>query len=134
MSTIKTYTVKASWFNDAEVTLQVDHDLLTPELAKEINDFWSDHSYRLLQEGRDVVRVVIRMFGAKTISLAMEQGGWDFSKQSPAAGLRTAQEVIDSYGEGWPNAEELGISVIQVTADSVGFDDVELEAIEGSAA
>lgn len=130
MSTIKTYTVKASWFNDAEVTLQVDHDLLTPELAKEINDFWSDASYRLRKEDEDVVRVVIRMFGARTISLAMEQGGWDFSKQSVVAGLRTAQEVINSYGEGWPKAEELGIYVIQVAADSVGFDDVELEAVE----
>ena len=130
MSNLKTYTVKASWFNDAEVTLQVDHDLLTPELAKEINDFWSDASYRLRQEDEDVVRVVIRMFGARTISLAMEQGGWDFSKQSVVAGLRTAQEVIDSYGEGWPKAEELGIYVIQVAADSVGFDDVELEAVE----
>ncbi|BDR08588.1 DUF2528 family protein [Comamonas thiooxydans] len=130
MSNLKTYTVKASWFNDAEVTLQVDHDLLTPELAKEINDFWSDASYRLRKEDEDVVRVVIRMFGARTISLAMEQGGWDFSKQSVVAGLRTAQEVIDSYGEGWPKAEELGIYVIQVAADSVGFDDVELEAVE----
>ena len=100
MSNLKTYTVKASWFNDAEVTLQVDHDLLTPEMAKEINDFWSEANYRLLQEDQDVVRVVIRMFGARTISLAMEQGGWDFSKQSVVAGLRTAQEVIDSYGEG----------------------------------
>lgn len=130
MSNLKTYTVKASWFNDAEVTLQVDHDLLTPELAKEINDFWSDASYRLRQEDEDVVRVVIRMFGARTISLAMEQGGWDFSKQSVVASLRTAQEVIDSYGEGWPKAEELGIYVIQVAADSVGFDDVGLEAVE----
>jgi len=128
MSNIKTYTVKASWFNDAEVTLQVDHSILTPELAKEINDFWSDASYRLLQEGQDVVRVVIRMFGARTISLAMEQGGWSFSKQSSVVGLRTAQDVIDSFSEGWPKAEELGISVIHVDADSVGFDDVELEA------
>ena len=130
MSNIKTYTVKASWFNDAEVSLQVDHSILTPELAKEINDFWSDANYRLLQEDRDVVRVVVRMFGARAIALAMEQGGWDFSKQSVVAGLRTAQEVIDSYGEGWPKAEELGIYVIQVAADSVGFDDVELEAVE----
>ncbi len=127
MSNIKTYTVKASWFNDAEVSLQVDHSILTPELAKEINDFWSDANYRLLQEDRDVVRVVVRMFGARAIALAMEQGGWDFSNNSPAAGLRTAQEVIDDFGEGWPKAEELGISVIQVAADSVGFDDVELE-------
>lgn len=127
MSNIKTYTVKASWFNDAEVTLKVDHDLLTPDLATEINNFWTNADSRLAAENENVVRVVIRMFGARAIALAMEQGGWDFSNSSPAAGLRTAQEVIDDFGEGWPKAEELGISVIQVAADSVGFDDVELE-------
>ena len=128
MSNIKTYTVKASWFNDAEVTLAVDHDLLTSGLATEIDTFWSNADSRLAAEDENVVRAVIRMFGARAIALAMEQGGWDFSNQSHAAGLRTAQEVIDSYGEGWPSAHELGISVIHVAADSVGFDDVELEA------
>ena len=130
MSNIKTYTVKASWFNDAEVTLSVDHDLLTPDLASEINTFWSNWDSRLAAEDENVVRAVIRMFGARAISLAMEQGGWDFSNQSHAIGLRTAQDVIDSYGEGWPCAEELGISVIHAAAESVGFDDVELEAAE----
>lgn len=76
-----------------------------------------------------MVRAVVRMFGARAIALAMEQGGWDFSNQSHAAGLHTAQDVIESYGEGWPKAEELGISVIHAAADSVGFDDVELEAV-----
>ena len=128
MSNIKTYTVKATWFNDAEVTLQVDLDLLTTELATEINTFWSNADSRLASEDEDVVRAVIRMFGAGAISLAMEQGGWDFSNNSPVAGLRTAQDVIDSYGEGWPKAEELGISVIHAAAYSVGFDDVTLEA------
>lgn len=128
VSNIKTYTVKASWFNDAEVTLQVDHDRLTPELATEINSFWSNADCRLAAEDEDVVRTVIRMFGARAIALAMEEGGWDFGNRPYAAGLRTAKDVIDSYGEGWPNAEELGISVISAAADSVGFDDVELEA------
>lgn len=129
MSNIKTYTVKASWFNDAEVTLQVDHDLLTPELATEINTFWSNSDSRLAAEDENVVRAVIRMFGARAIALAMEEGGWDFSNQPYAVGLRTAKDVIDSYGEGWPKAEALGISVIHAAADSVGFDDVELEAV-----
>lgn len=129
MSNIKTYTVKASWFNDAEVTLQVDHDLLTPELATEINGFWSNSGRRLAAEDENVVRAVIRMFGARAIALAMEQGGWDFSNHSREKGLSTAQDVIDRDGEGWPKAEELGISVTDASVDYVGFDDVELEAV-----
>ena len=128
MSNIKTYTAKASWFEDAEVTLQVDHDILTAELAKEINDFWGSNGWRLTQEKNDVVRAVIRMFGARTINLAMKQGGWDFSNHDQKKGLSTAQDVIDEDGEGWPKAEELGISISDACVGTVGFDDVELEA------
>lgn len=127
MSNIKTYTVKASWFNDAEITLQVDHSILTPALAKEINDFWTGAEFRLMQESQDVERTVIRMFGARAIAFAMEQG-WSFSDHSYKRGLENAKDVIDSFGEGWPKAEELGISIIDVAADGVSFDDVELEA------
>ena len=128
MSNIKTYTAKATWFSDAEVTLQVDHDRLTPEVAKEINGFWSNSDSRLAAEDENVVRTVIRMFGARAIALAMQKGGWDFSNQPHSAGLRTAQDVIDSFGEGWPKAEELGIFVTDASVDYVDFDDVELEA------
>lgn len=127
MSNIKTYKAKASWFNEAEITIQVDHSILTPALAKEINDFWSDASWRLMQESQDVVRTVIRMFSARAIALAMEQG-WSFSSHSYERGLQNAEDVIDSFGEGWPKAEELGISITDVEAEGVSFDDVELEA------
>lgn len=129
MSNTKTYTVKATWVEGAEVTLLVDHDILTAELAKEINDFWGNNGGRLRQEGNDVVRTVIRMFGARAINLALEQGGWSFSNHDQKKGLDTAQEVVDRDGEGWPKAEELGISVTAASVDSVGFDDVELEDV-----
>ena len=130
MSNIKTYTVKATWFNDAEVTLQVDHDLLTAENATEINTFWSNADSRLASEDEDVARAVIRMFGARAISFAMEQGGWDFSNHSRERGFDHAQEVIDRDGEGWPVADELGISIISASVDCVSFYDVKLEAVK----
>ena len=128
MSSIKNYTVKASWYNDAEVTLRVDHDILTPALANEINSFWGDSEFRLDEENQDVVRAVIRMFGARSIALAMEQGGWDFSNHTYERGISTAKDVIDRDGEGWPIAEELGIAVTDACVGCVGFDDVNLEA------
>jgi hypothetical protein len=127
MSNIKTYTAKASFFNDSEVTLQVDHDILTPELAKEINDFWSDNEYRLDEENQDVVRAVIRLFGTRAIAVAMKQG-WDFSFRSYEDGIRNAADVIEHDGEGWPKAEELGIAITDAVGYIVGFDDVQLEA------
>ena len=98
MSNIKIHTVKASWYNDAEVTLRVDYGILTPALASEINSFWGDSEFRLDEENQDVVRAVIRMFGARAIALGMEQGGWDFSNHSQERGLSSAQDVIDRDG------------------------------------
>jgi len=39
MPNVKTYRVKEDW-KDYEVWLEVDHDVLTQELAELINDFW----------------------------------------------------------------------------------------------
>lgn len=127
MSNIKTYNVKATWYIDAELTLRVDHDILTPELATEINNFWSENGWRLSKEDGDVVRAVIRMFGARALRRAMEQG-WDFSNHSGARALNHAEDVINMDGEGWPNAEGLGISITDASASLPDFDDVELEA------
>ena len=128
MSTIKTYTVKASWFNDAEVTLQVDHDVLTAELATEINSFWGDADSRLASEDEDAVKAVVRLFGARAIAVLMEQGGADFGNKRPETNKWWTQKVIDEQGEGWPDAEDLGILIQACSVQSVGFDDVDLEA------
>ena len=65
--TTTTYRVAASWFNDAEVTLQVNFDVLTPELAAEINGFWTGADDRLQEEGGNVLLAVVRMFGETAI-------------------------------------------------------------------
>ena len=56
---IKHYTVKQSWL-DLEVTLQVDHDVLTVERATSINSFWSNPEDRIEDEDGDEVRSVIK--------------------------------------------------------------------------
>lgn len=129
MSNIKTYTVKASWFNDAEVKLSVDHDVLTSELATEINSFWGDADSRLADEDDDAVKAVVRLFGARAIACLMEQGGADFGERRPDIGKWWTQKVIDEQGEGWPDAESLGILIKSAEVCTVGFDDVELEAV-----
>ena len=129
MSNVKTYTVKASWFNDAEVTLQVDHSVLTTELATEINSFWGDADSRLASEDEDAVKAVVRLFGARAIAVAMKEG-WEFSRHGYEKGIRNAADVIEHDGEGWPKAEELGIAITGADGPIVSFDDVELEAME----
>ena len=130
MSNIKTFAVTASWFNDAKVVLQVNQDVLTPELASEINSFWGDADSRLTDEDGDVVKTVVRLFGARAIACFMEQGGADFGEKRPGIGKWWTQKVIDEQHEGWPDAENLGILITSCEVSSVGFDDVELEAID----
>lgn len=126
MSNLKTYRVKAAWFDDAEVSLQVDHDILKPELATLINSFWSDADARLADEDEDVVRAVIRLFGAAAIRYMMADGGASFGPVQKD--WYWTKEVIRDQGEGWPDWESLGILIVGAEVSPVGYDDVTLEA------
>ena len=127
MSNVRTYTVKAAWFDDAMVTLRVDLDKLTPELATDINAFWSDADDRLECEDRDVVRTVVRMFGAAAIDFFMKDGGASFGAASDISRWATEKVLKDLY-EGWPDFDHLGIVIVAAEVSSVGYDDVSLVA------
>ena len=126
MSNLKTYRVSAYWHDEAEVTLQVDHDVLTPELATEINQFWSGADRRLAEENGDVVRTVIRMFGAAAIRHFMDDGGACFSAGTQA-GREWAEEVLRAQYEGWPCVDGLGVLITEASVQAVDYDDVTLE-------
>ena len=123
MSNLKTYRVKADWYDDAEVTLRVNHDILTPELATQINQFWSDDGGRLEQEGGDVVRAVIRLFGSAAIAFFISDG----AQMGGGNSRYWTERVIKAQHEGWPDVDSLGILIGAVFVGSVGYDDVSLE-------
>lgn len=122
MSAVKIYQVSANWFSDAEITLQVNHDVLTQELATEINQFWSGADDRLDQEDGDVVRAVIRLFGAQAIRYFMAEGGASFSPLEPDR--YWTDEVLKEQAEGWPDCDGLGILITEAEVPVVGYDDV----------
>lgn len=121
-----TYLVTASWFDDAEVRLQVDLDVLTPALATEINSFWSGAKDRLDAENGDVVRAVTRLFGTLAIQYFIREGGVGATASDEVARVWTAL-VIKDQGEGWPGPDELGILITAAYVNVVDFDDVELD-------
>ena len=123
------YKIKAQFFDDAEVVLLVNHQVLTKEIAEEINDFCGGNDYRLLQEDGDVVRAVVRSFGAAAIHYFLADGGADFDSRSEADSTYWTQWVIDKIGEGWPDCAALGILIQSAVVSGVGFDDVELDVI-----
>ncbi|MBF9263594.1 DUF2528 family protein [Paracidovorax cattleyae] len=127
MSQLVTYQVRADWFGDApEVTLQVDLDILTPELAAEINDFWTDAENRLEAEEGNVLLTVIRLFGQVAIRYYMEDGGASFG---PTTDTSHTEAVIEHQVEGWPAVEDLGILITAAEVSVVDYYDVTLEAV-----
>lgn len=126
MSNLKTYRVNAYWYDEAEVTLQVDHDVLTPALATEINQFWSGADGRLAEESGDPVRTVIRMFGAAAIRYFMDDGGARFNA-GEQTGRQWTEEVLRAQDEGWPGVDGLGVLITCASVQAVDYDDVTLE-------
>ena len=127
MSNVKTYRVAADWFSDAEITLQVDHDVLTPELATLINEFWVNSVDRVEQEDGDVVLAVIRLFGSSAITFFMSDGGAFFGP-TPEGNRHWTKAVLEYQNEGWPPLEALGILIAAAEVPVVGYDDVTLVA------
>lgn len=89
---VKRYKIERNW-GEGEVTLDVDHDKLTPELATTINAFWTGSQDRIDEADGDVVLAVIKLAGAEFM-------GWvlDVNSSYSVAGM---QREFDSL-EGWP--------------------------------
>lgn len=126
---LKTYRVTAPDFDDAEVTLDVDHAVLTPELATEINQFSGSAMarVRLSEQRNDVVATVIRLFGANAISYFFGTGGADLVTHRVEDSERWTQRVIAAQCEGWPDFKALGIRIKTALVVAPGFLEVQLE-------
>ncbi len=137
---IKRYLVKETW-KEYQVTLEVNHDVLTEETASLINGFWSNADNRLSAEDGDAVRTVIRLFGQTMIYMMLSEGGASFSitSKSPITGQHPGplwtQDLHNE--EGWGGTEPgpygfCGIRVIAADVDAPGYDDVELVEVSNA--
>lgn len=113
------------------VELQVDTDVLTPELATEINKFWGNAESRMNSQQGDVIAVVVRLFGSLALSYFQQEGGVMLATPIQEAEARTwTNRVIDFAGEGWTsNSFELGIQIVDALVIPLQFESVRLEEI-----
>ena len=130
-SSIKRYKVSEP-FSDFEVTLEVDHNVLTPAMAQQINQFWMNHEDRAEAEDGDHVRAVIRMAGSLVVGLMLESGwaGASFGTNNTDQGQRWSEKFRDEEGWGSENDTPYGRCGIRVVGASVshpGFDEFEVE-------
>lgn len=91
--TIKRYRIEREW-GEGQVQLEIDHSILTPELATEINKFWTSADERLHEADDDVVMAVIKMAAAEFL-------GWVLDVNCSYS-TKSMQREFDRL-EGWPS-------------------------------
>ena len=130
---IKRYKV-SQIFGDYEVWLEVDHSILTPARAKEINEFWSGAKDRIEDEDGDETRAVLRLAGSTAVRVILTDwlGGAFFTVEDTDAG-RIWSEKFRAL-EGWGEEDETpfgwcGIRIIRAEAELPSFDDFELKEV-----
>lgn len=138
MANIKRYKVKHDWNDSMEVTLEVDFDTLTPEVAREINEFWGDDDCRLSQANGNVQLAVVRLFGLRMMYLMLETGGANFNETAKGLdGANTAAYWSEKLRneEGWGAEKEgtrfgwCGIRLVAAEVAGPDFDDLLVQEI-----
>lgn len=95
-----------------EATIEVDHDILTPELATQINAFWSEADSRLAEHDDDPVKTVVACAMQSFVLSAMN----DYNEHG------CMRDLHDE--EGWPPEGELGLKLISIEVPSRDFDTI----------
>lgn len=100
---IKRYVVRDTW-KEYEVTMEVNHNVLTVERATLINQFWTGHEDRVEHLGGDVVQAVIQMFGQNAICAYLNDNGANFGDGDNWLINKCSQELRAE--EGWGGEAE----------------------------
>lgn len=125
---LKRYKVQES-FQDAAVVLEVDHSVLTEELATELMSYWSGGDGYIRQEGNSV-RAAIRLAGLTVLRLLQADGGGDFDDEprSPFGPQNDIWTRELHRAEGW--GRDCGIRCISGHVEALDYDYLELEEVE----
>jgi hypothetical protein len=71
MANIKRYEIDYDW--KANVTVEIDHDIVTEEALHELNNFWSNAEYRVMQHD-SVLNAVLKMLAREIIQIQFTAG------------------------------------------------------------
>lgn len=137
MSLIKRYKVAHTWNEGMEVELEVHFQILTPERAKEINDFWSCAEDRVLEQNNSFQEAVIRLFGSTAINIMLSEGGASFSGPNSEAAQIWSKQIreLEGWGAEGPENEAAslapygwcGIRIVSAEVETASFDQCSLE-------
>ncbi len=122
MSNIKKYTIDYDW--KAELTVEIDHDIVTEQALTEINEFWSGHEYRVMKHG-SVLNAVLVMLAQHAIPLVYEHSYNTY-------GAVSLFDWDEGNGqEGWPPMDGTnGFKIVGVETDGLfDSDDMTIKVI-----
>lgn len=102
---------------DTSITLEIDTTKITPELAEEINGFWSSADEVLRESNGDIVEAVARRAAGPLLWFLID--GWN--KQGAVDQL--------SKSEGWPDAEHIGISITDYDIPDLSADQFDVTEV-----
>jgi len=115
----KRYTVSYDWIFD--MVVEIDHDVCKDDLLHEINNFWSDAEWRLIQADGNILHVVLKLMAQMAFRL-------NVSDWRDTASLLREQETCP---EGWPVLDgSAGITLVSI--DDFEFDVDELTIKEAA--
>ncbi|WP_028294057.1 DUF2528 family protein [Oceanobacter kriegii] len=115
MTNFKRYTVQYDFA--AEITVEIDHDVMTDETLHEINDFWMDNDEMLESADGNIIHAVLKRLCIVCLSLDIEYG-------YNTGGII---ELIEKL-EGWPAVDgSTGIKLLSVDGLCISADDITVE-------
>lgn len=122
----KKYTVTHDAY-DAALTVEVDHEVLTEEKLKEINNFWASSQARLRDADGNVLHAVLKRLAELVLWM-------DLSGSPDLAQLIKGFDWQDaSWGgvtEGWPKMDgSEGIRLIAVDSLRIDYDEMTVEEV-----
>lgn len=107
-------------YNDFDITVEIDHSMLTDADLYEINNFWSGSEDRLSDAGGSLRTAVLKMLCAEILRLTLTEldpiGAFDWKKKSGV--------------EGWPAMDgSEGIKIIDYDELTIDNRDVTVQEI-----
>lgn len=125
------HTYKFDWDEafDMSVVIQIDADVMKPELATEINKFMSGHADRLRECSGDIYMVIAKLFASYFMRWALENGGVYCCDHDPR-GPELIRDVLEWVGEGWPPAEQCGLTIVSGYMNAPDFSNMSATVVQ----
>jgi len=108
-----------------DMTIEIDHDLVTDKELTEINEFWTRSEERLDAAGGDVLKAVLRMLCQCVIHLQFEYG-------YNAQGIRDLFDWDKRHNgqEGWPKMDGSdGFHIVNVSETEIPASEITVKEV-----